>query len=295
MELSHIIQAARPKTLPAAIVPVCLGCVLAWKSHDVFHLGLALSTLMGAICIQIATNFFNDAIDADKGADTAQRIGPQRVTASGKMSRKLVYGWAVAFLIAASCFGLHLMLARGWMILAIGIPSLYLSYGYTGGPLPLAYRGLGELFVIVFFGWVAVMGSVFVQAGEWTVDAFVLGTQVGLLSAVLILVNNIRDKREDEQTGKCTLAVMWGQKNALRLLYSFFFICFVLVLYWYWSQPSVLYLLPYLSLPLGIWIGSGVKQQVVREGEGYNLYLAISALHLLVFAALWCIAAILTD
>ncbi len=295
MKLSHIIQAARPKTLPAAIVPVCLGCVLAWKFYGIFYLGLALSTLLGAICIQIATNFFNDAIDADKGADTAQRIGPQRVTASGKMSRKLVYGWAVIFLIAASFFGLHLMLARGWVILAIGIPSLYLSYGYTGGPLPLAYRGLGELFVIVFFGWIAVMGSVFVQVGEWTVDAFVLGTQVGLLSAVLILVNNIRDKSEDEQTGKHTLAVMWGQKRALNLLYSFFFVCFGMVFYWYWREPSALYLLPYLSLPLGVWICAGVKKQVATEGTGYNRYLAIAALQLLVFAALWSVAAVFTD
>lgn len=295
IQLSEIFQAARPKTLPAAVVPVWLGCILVYSSAGIFHSWLAISTLMGAICIQVATNFFNDAIDADKGADTAERIGPERVTSSGKMSRKQVYGWAFLFLAVATCFGVHLISARGWMVALIGLPSLYLSFGYTGGPVPLAYRGLGELFVIVFFGWIAVMGTVFIQTGQWTFASFLLGTQVGLLSAVLILVNNIRDREEDGKTGKNTLSVIWGAGNALRLLFGFTFIFYLLVIYWWWVERSAIYLLPYASLPLAIGICAGVKKQVSSGSSGYNKYLALSALHLLLFATLWTLAALFSE
>jgi hypothetical protein len=159
--------AARPKTLPAAIVPVWTGCVLAWKLAGVFDLTLALCTLGGSVAIQIATNFFNDAIDAKKGADTARRLGPLRVTASGLLKSQTVMGLATGFLGLAFLCGVVLYQARGWPILAIGVPSLFFSYGYTGGPFPLAYRGLGELFVIGFFGLVAVTGTVFIQLGTW--------------------------------------------------------------------------------------------------------------------------------
>ena len=186
--------AARPKTLPAAIVPVWVGCVLAWKLSGNFNLWLALCTVGGAIAIQIATNFFNDAIDAKKGADTEKRLGPTRVTASGMMESKTVMQLATLFLGLAVACGVVLYQARGWPIIAIGIPSLFLAYGYTGGPFPLAYRGLGELFVVLFFGLVAVAGTVFIQTGGWPRESLLLGLQIGLLSAVLISINNLRDR-----------------------------------------------------------------------------------------------------
>ena len=130
--------AARPKTLPAAIVPVWAGCVLAWKLTDQFDALLALCTLGGAVAIQIATNFFNDAIDSKNGADTERRLGPTRVTASGMMKSQTVMKIATGFLGLAALFGWVLFQARGWPVLAIGIPSLFLAYGYTGGPFPLA-------------------------------------------------------------------------------------------------------------------------------------------------------------
>ena len=217
--LKSCILAARPKTLPAAIVPVWLGCMLAWKLTGEFDLWLAVCTFMGAVWIQVGTNFFNDAIDNDKGADTEKRLGPVRATASGLLSRGQVYGAAVICLLIAAVFGWFLFEARGWTMLAIGVPSLYLCYGYTGGPVPLAYRGLGEIFVILFFGLIAVMGTIFVQLGTWPIEGAVLGLQAGLLSAVLISINNLRDREEDATNDKNTLAVKmgetWGQACGL--------------------------------------------------------------------------------
>ncbi len=134
------VLAARPKTLPAAVVPVWVGCVLAWKLTGAFSLMLALCTLFGAIFIQVATNLFNDAIDDRKGADTSERLGPKRVTASGMLPRWAVYGGGVFFLLAAAGCGVPLVQERGWVMVVIGVVSFYLAYGYTGGPFPLAYH-----------------------------------------------------------------------------------------------------------------------------------------------------------
>jgi 1,4-dihydroxy-2-naphthoate octaprenyltransferase len=215
-----IILAARPKTLPAAIVPVWAGCVLAWKLTGIFNLKLVACTLFGAIAIQIATNFFNDAIDSRKGADTETRLGPKRVTASGLMTPRSVLLWGSLFVIVAFGFGIVLYHVRGWPIIALGLPSLFLTYGYTGGPFPLAYRGMGELFVILFFGFVAVTGTVFIQTGEWPREAFLLGGQVGLLSSALISINNLRDIAEDSLTGKRTAAVRFGARFMKYLIGS---------------------------------------------------------------------------
>lgn len=284
-------QAGRPKTLPAAIVPVWLGCVLAFEISGQFNSWLAICTLGGAIFIQLATNFFNDVIDTEKGADTENRAGPKRVTASGELSKKTVYTLALGSLGIASIFGYWLIVARGWPMVAIGIPSFYLAYGYTGGPLPLAYRGLGELFVLLFFGWIAVMGTVFVQIGEWHWEAFLLGTQVGLLSAVLILVNNIRDCDEDSTTGKHTIAVLLGQNAAWMILLSMTILVYSLGFFWIQSGEVFAALLPILSSVLGVIIVLGVKK-AISEGKavGMNKFLAVAALQLLVFAGLWTVA-----
>ena len=174
--MKSFILASRPKTLPAAIVPVWVGCALTFYLTGSWDGWLAFYTVMGSIWIQIATNFFNDAIDSDKGADTDKRLGPVRATASGRLSRKTVYASACICLLIAAGFGYPLFVARGWPMIAIGLPSFYLAYGYTGGPLPLAYKGLGELFVILFFGLVAVAGTVFVQTGIWFTEAMIAGS-----------------------------------------------------------------------------------------------------------------------
>ncbi|MEM6910917.1 MAG: 1,4-dihydroxy-2-naphthoate octaprenyltransferase [Verrucomicrobiota bacterium] len=271
--------AARPKTLPAAIVPVWVGCVLAVQETGEGKPGLALCTLLAALAIQIATNFFNDAIDSEKGADTAARLGPRRATASGLFSAAHMRKAALGMLGLAGLFAIPLCLSRGWPILWIGLPSLYFSYGYTGGPLPLAYRGLGEVFVILFFGLVAVAGTAFVQCGRWLEEGFFVGAQVGFYSAVLIAINNLRDVREDTASGKRTLAVRWGLPGA-RL--EIFLLClFPAVMEWCREErgPATY------VLPLGLWIAFLVQR--TPPSRDYNRFLALAAIQLLVFAILF--------
>ena len=283
------ILAARPKTLPAAIVPVWSGSLLAYDTTEAFHLNLALLTVFGAIFIQIATNFFNDVIDSQKGADTGERIGPRRATVSGLLTPKAVYAGAFFMLSLASLCGLFLFQARGWPILLIGIPSLYLSYGYTGGPFPLAYRGMGELFVILFFGLVAVAGTVFVQTGMWTGESIILGFQIGLLSAVLIAVNNYRDVHEDAPAGKRTLVVRFGRPFVRHLIVGMTLIPAILILY----QPgySLVWFLPALSIAL---LFVFLEWKFLKPDGVPSSLLGLSALHLILFVLLQNFAMSLT-
>ncbi len=288
--LKACLLAARPKTLPAAIVPVWAGCVLAWKLTGNFNLLLALCTVGGSIAIQIATNFFNDAIDAKKGADTERRLGPTRVTASGMMKSKTVMQLAMVFLTIALVCGVVLYQARGWPIIAIGIPSLFLAYGYTGGPFPLAYRGMGEIFVIGFFGLVAVTGTVFIQTGMWPREALLLGLQIGLLSAVLISINNLRDREEDATTGKRTLAVRFGPKVAVAVIWLEVKIAVFAGLAW------IAFGLPPLAIAgapvflLGLRIIWGVM--TFPPGPAFNRLLALGGVQLIIFAAAYHLAAV---
>ncbi len=278
----------RPKTLPAAVVPVWAGCVLTAMLGAAVDWKLAWATLLGAVAIQIATNFFNDAIDDAKGADTEKRLGPQRVTAGGLISRKAVYAGGVFFLLVAALCGWVLIDARGWIMLAVGLPSLYLAYGYTGGPWPLAYKGLGEIFVILFFGLLAVAGTVFVQLGEWRIEALLLGLQVGLLSAVLIAINNYRDVEEDRFSRKKTLAVRFGKPFARGMIKALVIVPYLLLAFagplgffnLWWLVLACLF-----PLPWGIGIIYGLR----KEG-GLNRLLAFSALHLILFVAAFHLA-----
>lgn len=287
MNLFPYILAARPKTLPAAIVPVWLGCVLAWYLSGEFSGWLAFCTLMGAVWIQVGTNFFNDAIDSDKGADTEKRLGPVRATASGMLSRRAVYGAAIFCLLIAAVFGWFLFEARGWTMAAIGIPSLYLCYGYTGGPWPLAYKGLGEVFVVLFFGLVAVAGTVFVQLGEWRWEAALLGSQVGLLSAVLISINNLRDRVEDEGNNKRTMAVLLGEKRAKALLLLEIFLPALFGIIWLRNDVNLM-IYPLAYFVLAVVIAKGVIREA--PGKSYNKYLALGGLQLIIFGVAFHLA-----
>ena len=288
MDLRPYILAARPKTLPAAIVPVWLGCVLAWYLEHQFDGWLAFYTVMGAVWIQIGTNFFNDAIDDAKGSDTENRLGPVRATASGLLSRRVVYLVAVICLLIAGFCGWKLYAVRGLPIVYIGIPSLYLCYGYTGGPWPLAYKGLGEVFVVLFFGLVAVAGTVFIQLGEWRWEAVLLGAQVGLLSAVLISINNLRDREEDEGNNKRTMAVVLGESLAKKLLLLELFSPALLGAIWCWKVDCQLFLWPLLYLVLAVIIAKGVLQH--PPSRIYNKYLALGGMQLIFFGILFHIA-----
>lgn len=287
--LKACLLAARPKTLPAAIVPVWTGCVLAWKLTGTFNPLLALCTLGGSIAIQIATNFFNDAIDHRKGADTEKRLGPKRVTASGMMKPASVMGLGAVFLGIATACGLVLFQARGWPVISIGIPSLFLAYGYTGGPFPLAYRGMGELFVILFFGLVAVTGTVFMQTGTWPKEAILLGMQIGMLSAVLISINNLRDREEDASTGKRTLAVRLGPKVAVAVIWLEVKIAVFAGLAWIAFDMPPLAIAGAPVFLLGLRIIWGVL--TFPPGPAFNKLLALGGVQLILFAAAFHIAA----
>lgn len=285
MNISKWILAARPKTLPAAVVPVWVGA-MPWLVDGNALTGswlLFALTLASCLCIQIATNLFNDAVDYHKGADTAARLGPTRVTAAGLLSPRAVMTGALLFCGLASALSIPLILARGWPIVAIGIVSLYFAYGYTGGPLPLAYRGLGELFVIVFFGFVAVLGSAFVQGDDWNNrDTWFLGAQCGLYSAILIAINNLRDIDEDRSTGKRTLAVRFGPGFA-RFEIGLFGGLAIISLHMQSRGLGSSVLLGLLGLLLcHVLIATAIQR--TPPGPLYNRFLGFAALQLLLFA-----------
>lgn len=283
---------ARPKTLAAGLVPVWAGGVLAWKlSGGAFNWWLWVCTLLGALCIQVATNFFNDAVDGKKGADGELRTGPRRLTGTGEMTFGQVMALGTLFLVGAAIFGAFLFLARGWPMPAIGVPSLFLAYGYTGGPFPLAYRGLGEVFVVLFFGFIAVMGTVFVQTGTWLEEAALLGAQVGLLSAVLISVNNFRDREEDEKVGKRTLAVRLGPKLAAAVIWLEIKVAALLGIVWLLKGYPLFGLA---SLPVFI-IGMRIIWGVLTlpADARMNRLLALGAVELVMFAAVFHAVAVL--
>lgn len=296
-KLLAVLLAARPKTLPAGLVPVWLGVMIVWKFQRAYpdtgwnlNVHWAVLTLISALCLQIACNFFNDAIDFRKKADTARRQGPERMTAGGKLPAGVVAFIGVLFLIGACAAAWPLIAVRGWPLLAIGIPSLYFAYGYTGGPWPLAYKGLGEAFVILFFGVVAVMGTVFVQIGWqpgfWDIYtvALMVGIQCGMLSSVLIEINNIRDRKEDAETGKRTLAVRLGDARARGLAMAF-------IVATYLTLPQVSRLLPGLVLnvywlPLLLLAGFLIlKINKTPADKRMNRVLGLAALHLVLYAA----------
>jgi 1,4-dihydroxy-2-naphthoate octaprenyltransferase len=280
-----ILSGARPKTLAAGIVPVWVGGVLAWKLSGSIDWWLLACTLLGALCIQIATNFFNDAVDGKKGADGERRTGPKRLTGTGEMSFGQVMGLGAVFLAGAVAFGTPLVMAGGWPMLAIGLPSLLLAYGYTGGPFPLAYRGLGEVFVILFFGFVAVMGTVFIQTGTWPPEAVLLGGQVGLLSAVLISVNNFRDREEDALVGKRTLAVRCGGKVAAGVIWLEIKVAALLGIVWLMKGYPLFGLASFPVFVIGMRIIWGVL--TLPADARMNRLLALGALELVLFAGVF--------
>lgn len=202
----------RPKTLTAAVVPVLVGTALAKAETGRFEWWILAAVLAASLLIQIATNLFNDAIDFEKGADTAERTGPVRATASGLLSRRQVYTAAGICCGLAFLLGVPLVLHGGWPIVGIGLVSLFLAYGYTGGPWPLAYLGLGDVFVILFFGLIAVSGTHYLHTGQWSELALIAGLQVGFHATTLIAINNLRDAPQDERAGKRTLAVRLGPR-----------------------------------------------------------------------------------
>ena len=213
------LMAARPRTLPAAIAPVLVGTAAAVEATQDLHVGAFLAALVGSIFIQVGTNLANDYSDAKRGADTADRLGPVRVTSSGLVApRRVLWATWLAFGVAVAA-GIYLATVAGAVIIAVGAVSILAGVLYTGGPRPYGYEGLGELFVFLFFGLVAVNGSYYVQLEELDWLPFGLSVPVGFLATAILVVNNVRDIDTDRRAGKRTLAVRIGRERA-RALYT---------------------------------------------------------------------------
>jgi 1,4-dihydroxy-2-naphthoate octaprenyltransferase len=242
--------AARPRTLPAAVAPVLVGTALA-QQDGVFHAVRFACALVGSVFIQVGTNLANDYSDARRGADTEDRLGPVRVTAGGLMPpRRVLIGTWVAFGIAVAA-GAYLVAVAGWQLLVVGAASIAAGVLYTGGPRPYGYEGLGELFVFLFFGVVAVVGSYYVQVEKLEWEAFALSVPVGLLASAILVVNNVRDVDTDRRAGKRTLAVRLGRLSARRLYAVMLLVAFVApIVVWAAGGLSATILLALLALPL---------------------------------------------
>ncbi len=210
----HWLEAARPKTLPAAIIPVMVGTALA-LAHGAAHYWRAAICLAFALLVQIGTNFANDYFDFVKGADTPSRVGPRRAVAAGLIAPRTML--AATWVVLGLAFAVGLLLVRegGWVLLPIGIVSIVCAIAYTGGPFPLGYNGLGDVFVFIFFGLVAVGATYYVQAGAVTPDVVSCAAAVGLLAANILVANNYRDMETDARAGKKTLVVRFGRKFAV--------------------------------------------------------------------------------
>ncbi|CAN5661339.1 1,4-dihydroxy-2-naphthoate polyprenyltransferase [soil metagenome] len=208
--------AIRPRTLPAATAPVLVGTAEAFRTGNMI-MGPALAALVGALLIQIVSNLANDLFDFVKGADTEERLGPTRVTQAGLVSKRAIGTALLLCILLAILVGLYLVWIGGWPVVVIGVISLLCAVAYTGGPFPLGYLGLGELFVFIFFGPVAVAGTYYVQAHTFSSFAVLAGVPIGLLCANILVVNNVRDIDTDRKAGKRTLVVRLGRAFGERL------------------------------------------------------------------------------
>lgn len=270
--MKHWILAARPKTLSAAVVPVLIGSALAAHEPAAITWWVLVCALVGAVMIQVATNFINDALDFRKGADTGERLGPVRVTQAGLMSADTVLRGAWVCLTAAALCGIPLIYRGGWPMLVVGVVSILMAYAYTGGPYPLAYKGLGELFVILFFGLIAVGGTFYVHSLQLTQAALLAGYATGALSAVLIVVNNLRDVDGDRRADKRTTAVRFGEGFA-RFEIAFFALSpFVAVAVIAWMQDRWSLLLTLAAVPIAVLI---IARSMRARGAELNRCLAL--------------------
>jgi 1,4-dihydroxy-2-naphthoate polyprenyltransferase len=280
------ILASRPRTLPASIVPVLVGTSIA--IHDgVFNPLAALLALLCAMLIQIGTNFVNDLFDFIHGTDKEDRLGPKRAAASGILSKREM--WIGIYVVFGLSFllGMILVYIGGIFIFTIGIISILAGIAYTAGPFPLAYHGLGDIAVFIFFGFVGTMGTYYAQSGTVTAMTFWASIPVGALITNILVVNNYRDREEDSSNGKNTLIVLLGDNFGRFQYLSFMFISYaILFVVYYTFKQEITVFLPALSLPLAIKL---IKMIFTLRGSELNktleLTAKLSALYGLLFAA----------
>jgi 1,4-dihydroxy-2-naphthoate octaprenyltransferase len=277
-------MAARVRTLPAAIAPVLVGTALAGYDH-VFHPLRFVAALVGAIFIQVGTNLSNDYSDARRGADTEDRLGPVRVTAGGLVPPgKVLVATYISFGVAVLA-GAYLVVVAGWQLLLVGAASILAGVLYTGGPRPYGYEGLGEAFVFLFFGVVAVAGSFFVQVRHLAWEAFALAVPVGLVAAGILVVNNVRDIDTDRRAGKRTLAVRLGRPRTRGMFAAIVYLAYLLTpVTWAFGPLRAWVMLPWLTLPLAAAVVRMVRNRT--DGPSLNQALARTGILQLTFCTL---------
>jgi 1,4-dihydroxy-2-naphthoate octaprenyltransferase len=241
--------AIRSRTLSLAISPVLVGTALAWSDGVALHWPALLAAMACALLIQIGTNLHNDVVDFERGNDRPDRIGPLRVTAAGWVSPRTMHRATAWTFGLAAVLGLYLVTLGGWVILLAGLASLLAGWAYSGGPRPVSHTPLGEVFVLVFFGWVAVAGSYWLQTLQFSLDALLCGTVLGLPAAAVLLVNNYRDLEDDVRSGRQTLVALLGRPGA-QVAYAVmmllpFAMVLLLVMRGHWGALLALLVLPY--------------------------------------------------
>ncbi len=278
------ILATRPRTLVAGAVPVVVGSALAYRDR-LFQWPVAMAALLGALCIQVGTNLTNDYFDFKRGADSSDRQGPARAASSGWLEARDVLAGAMISFALATVFGVYLVWVGGVAILAIGLASIVAGYCYTGGPYPLAYHGLGDVFVLAFFGFVAVGGTYFVQTGTLSALSLVAAVAVGLQGVMLLAVNNTRDVESDRRSNKKTLVVKLGQRfGRIEYVVCFTFSALTPVALWLSGAASPWVLTTLFSLPLTI---HPLRLMLTVSDRRLNTSLAETARFQMVFGLLF--------
>lgn len=275
------ILAARPKTLPAAVAPVVAGTAVAIHEGGE-HWPSAFFALLTALLLQIAANFANDALDFRKGADTPDRLGPTRVTSSGLLEASTVIRATGIVLLLAVCTGLPLVMRGGWELLIPGVAAIICAVAYTGGPFPLAYLGLGEVFVFIFFGLVAVVGTAYVQTGNLTALAITTAIPIGALEMAILIVNNLRDLPTDRAAGKHTVAVRLGERGT-KVEYGVMLAIAAVTPVVLWAADWIGWAV-ILTLAWWPFMGSLWKQVTTRTGRALNPTLGNTGRGLLLYA-----------
>ena len=286
------VLAARPQTLTISVAPVLLGAALASEVGTV-SIPVLIAAMLGAICIQIGTNLYNDYADFSKGADGPDRLGPPRACANGWLPPRQVLAAVVLTFAIAMAAGVYLAAVAGWPVVVIGLASLACGIAYTGGPWPLAYLGIADLFVFVFFGLVAVGGTYFVLAGGLSASAMVGGAILGCLATAVLAVNNLRDRAGDRNAGKRTLAVRYGEAFA-RGHYAFLITCaalLVVLVTLVVPGAGIGWLAP---LALAPWLVQLVREAFRLDGRDLNGLLKKTAIAELAFSALLSAGIVLT-
>jgi 1,4-dihydroxy-2-naphthoate octaprenyltransferase len=278
------LAAIRPKTLPAAASPVLVGSALAFQARG-FAIGPALAALVGALLIQVGSNLANDVYDHEHGADSSDRLGPLRVTQAGLLTGDEVKQGMRAVFGAAALVGLYLVAVAGWPVIVIGLVSIVAAIGYTGGPFPLAYKGLGDVFVLLFFGFVAVCGTAYVQMGAVPTAAWPAGLVIGCLATAILVVNNVRDHETDRVAGKRTLPVVMGRHFGVIEYAVLMVVAYgtTYLMAWY-DVVSTWALLSFGTLPIALVLFLHVRK---HRGPILNTTLAQTAKLLFVFSALF--------